>query len=226
LEISLEKCPFCAAGILRFLHGEHRFSCLPYATIQVASLEEIMATPVVFVIDMLNDCFHHAELDQIRTALCSSINTLTSLARARGFPVVWVRQEFESDLSDAFMDMKRDNIRMFINGTRGPLILDELVRGDSNIEMVKKRYSMFYGTGLDEMLQQLHAESIILAGVNSHACIRTAAIDAYQRDFPVTIVSDCVASKDVGHHEISMNYMDGGIASVVTLCDLQKRFSP
>jgi nicotinamidase-related amidase len=172
---------------------------------------------------MLNDCFGHAELERVRAALCASINRLTAFARERGFPVVWVRQEFEPDLSDAFLDMKRENIRMFIKGTRGPLILDELIRDQTDIEVVKKRYSMFYGTDLESLLHELHADSLILAGVNSHACIRTAAIDAYQRDFPVTIVRECVASKDLKHHEITMDYLDGGIATVVTLDEFQSR---
>ena len=159
----------------------------------------------------------------MRASLCSSINHLTALARAKGFPVVWVRQEFESDLSDAFLDMKRENIRMFVKGTRGPLVLDELVRDDSDIEVVKKRYSIFYGTGLDSLLQELGVNSLILAGVNSHACIRIAAIDAYQRDLPVTIVRECVASKDLEHHEITMDYLDGGIATLMTLRELEKQ---
>lgn len=183
-----------------------------------------MGRPAIFVIDMLNDCFGHAELDRRRAALCSSINHLTALARSHGFPVIWVRQEFEPDLSDAFLDMKRENIRMFIKGTPGPLILDELARDDSDIEVVKKRYSMFYGTGLESLLQALETDSIILAGVNTHACIRTAAIDAYQRDFQVTIVRECVASKDLKHHEMTMDYLGGGIADVVTLGELRKQF--
>ena len=181
-----------------------------------------MLRPAIFVIDMLNDCFGHDELDRLRASLCSSINQLTALARAKGFPVIWVRQEFEPDLSDAFLDMKRESIRMFIKGTRGPLILDELVRCESDIEIVKKRYSMFYGTDLESLLRELEANSLILAGVNSHACIRTAAIDAYQRDYPVTIARECVASKDLNHHEITMDYLDGGIATVVALEALEK----
>ena len=182
-----------------------------------------MLRPAIFVIDMLNDCFGHDELDRLRASLCSSINQLTALARAKGFPVIWVRQEFEPDLSDAFLDMKRESIRMFIKGTRGPLILDELVRCESDIEIVKKRYSMFYGTDLESLLRELEANSLILAGVNSHACIRTAAIDAYQRDYPVTIARECVASKDLSHHEITMDYLDGGIATVVALEALEKQ---
>ena len=183
-----------------------------------------MGRPVVFVIDMLNDCFCHAELDRMRAALCSSINLLTALARANGLPVVWVRQEFEADLSDAFLDMREKNIRMFVKGTRGPLILDELIRHDSDIEVVKKRYSVFHGTGMESLLKDLEADSLIIAGVNSHACVRTAAIDAYQRDLPVTIVRECVASKDPLHHEVTMDYLEGGIATLVTLGEFQDRF--
>jgi nicotinamidase-related amidase len=183
-----------------------------------------MRRPAFFVIDMLNDCFGHAELDRMRATLCSSINQLTAFARANGFPVIWVRQEFESDLSDAFLDMKRENIRMFIKDTPGARILDELVRDDSDIEIVKKRFSIFYGTGLESLLQNLGANSLVLAGVNTHACIRTAAIDAYQRDFQVIIVRDCVASKALEHHEITLDYLDGGVATVTTLSELGKQF--
>ena len=181
-----------------------------------------MKRPAFFVIDMLNDCFGHAELDQVRAELCSSINQLTTFARANEFSVIWVRQEFESDLSDAFLDMKRENIRMFIKDTPGSRILDELVRHDSDIEIVKNRYSMFYGTAMDSLLRDLDANPLILAGVNTHACIRTAAIDAYQRDFQVIIVRNCVASKDLEHHEITLDYLDGGIAKVVELSELEK----
>ncbi|MEK8034823.1 isochorismatase family cysteine hydrolase [Ideonella sp. DXS29W] len=185
-----------------------------------------MPQPAVFVIDMLNDCFVHADLKQLRAALCSSINELTALARAGGHPVVWVRQEFEPDLSDATIDMKAQGIRMFIKGTKGPDILDELTRSESDIEIVKKRYSIFFGTGLDQLLHQLDIHLIILAGVNTHACIRTAAVDAYQRDLPVQIVRECVASKDTHHHDVSMNYMNGGIATVTTLAQLRHQWAP
>jgi nicotinamidase-related amidase len=102
-----------------------------------------MRRPALFVIDMLNDCFGHAELQRLRPSLCFSINELTATARAAGCPVIWVRQEFEPDLSDAMLDMKSKNIHMFIKGTSGPLILDELDRSDADLEVVKKRYSMF-----------------------------------------------------------------------------------
>ena len=110
-----------------------------------------MRRPAVFVIDMLNDCFGHAQLQRLRSSLCSHINELTAIARANGHPVVWVRQEFEPDLSDAMRDMKSKDIHMFIKGTAGPLILDELDRSEADLEVVKKRYSMFFQTELDAL---------------------------------------------------------------------------
>ena len=183
-----------------------------------------MRRPAIFVIDMLNDCFGHAELQRLRPSLCSSINELTAMARATGYPVIWVRQEFEPDLSDAMSDTKSKNIHMFIKGTAGPLILDELDRWDADLEVIKKRFSMFFETGLDALLQELGTDQIILAGVNSHACIRMAAIDAYQRDFEVLIVRECVASRDARHHDVTMDYLDGGVARLVTLKELKKQF--
>ena len=83
---------------------------------------------------------------------------------------------------------------------------------------------MFFQTDLDALLQQLGTDQIILAGVNTHACIRVAAIDAYQRDFEVMIVRECVASKDAHHHDVTMEYLEGGVARLVTLNELKEQF--
>jgi maleamate amidohydrolase len=83
---------------------------------------------------------------------------------------------------------------------------------------------MFFQTGLDALLQRLGTDQIILAGVNTHACIRMAAIDAYQRDFEVLIVRECVASKDVHHHDVTMDYLAGGVARLVALTELKAQF--
>jgi isochorismate hydrolase len=57
---------------------------------------------------------------------------------------------------------------------------------------------------------------LILAGINSHACIRVTAIDAYQRDWKIIVAADCVDSYDREHHDISLKYMRDKIATVLT----------
>ena len=58
-------------------------------------------------------------------------------------------------------------------------------------------------------------QQIILCGVNTHACIRTAAIDAYQRDLEVIIAKDCVDSLDKQHHDVSLQYLGNEISRVM-----------
>jgi nicotinamidase-related amidase len=171
-----------------------------------------MEKPVLVVIDMLHDFLESWEAAR-RLRLVSSINELVVSMRSFAHPVVWVRQEFEPDLRDAFREMKAKGIRITIKGTPGCQIVSELAVAPSDLVIIKKRYSAFYGTALDETLARLKPDAIILAGINTHACIRTTAIDAYQRDWNVILASDCIDSYDRDHHEVSLRYMKDKMAT-------------
>ncbi len=174
-----------------------------------------MEKPVLLVIDMLHDFLDSWETAR-RQKLVSSINELVGGMRSLGHPVVWVRQEFEPDLRDAFREMKAKGIHVTIKGTEGCQIVPELAQAPSDLVIIKKRYSAFYGTTLDEILSRLRPDAIILAGINTHACIRTTAIDAYQRDWNVILALDCIDSYDREHHEVSIRYMQDKIATMMT----------
>jgi nicotinamidase-related amidase len=180
-----------------------------------------MKEPVLIVIDMLEDFL--ASWDQHRKqSLVASINELTKIFRDTSHPVVWIRQEFEPDLRDAFPEMRVKGISITIRGTPGCEIVPELAVSPTDLFVIKKRYSAFFGTDLDEILGRLRPDTIILAGINSHACIRTTAVDAYQRDWRVILASDCVDSYDREHHDISMRYMKDKIAEVMTNDEIRK----
>jgi isochorismate hydrolase len=53
--------------------------------------------------------------------------------------------------------------------------------------VIKKRYSAFFGAELDQMLNRSRPDVLILAGINTHACVRVTAIDAYQRDWRIIV---------------------------------------
>jgi len=180
-----------------------------------------MKAPALIVIDMLND-FLQTWPQAARQRLVRSINSLVDTMRRHKLPVIWVRQEFRPDLRDAFPEMRAKGIRITIQGTPGCEIDSELAVGASDTVIVKKRYSAFFGTTLDEALADLKPDGLIVAGINTHACIRATAIDAYQRDWQVIVASDCVASYDHEHHEISLRYMGGKIAAVMSNEDIRK----
>lgn len=92
--------------------------------------------------------------------------------------------------------------------------------------IIKKRYSAFFSTNLDELLGQLQPDTIVLAGINTHACIRMTAIDAYQRDWPVILASDCIDSYDRDHHEVTLRYMKDKMAAVLTNREIEAAIIP
>jgi maleamate amidohydrolase len=181
-----------------------------------------MNKPALFIIDMINDSFTNELLVKQRTQLCSNICDLIAYARKEMFHIIWVRQKFEPDLSDAFLEMKEEQIEMYIKGTPGSAIVDELVMQDGDFEIIKKRYSMYFNTGLDKLIGQIDPSKLILAGVNTHACIRMAAIDAYQRDYRTIIVKDAIASQDKRHHDVSLEYLGHRVSNVVSLDELKR----
>lgn len=174
-----------------------------------------MAT-VVLVIDMQADFFGHQRLSLCRPALAAHTNTLTAMARDAALPIVWVRQEFAPDLSDASLEVRRSQTRVVIAGTPGAELLPELDVHESDHVVLKKRYSAFFGTNLDSLLAQLDCDRLIVAGVNTHACVRTTVVDAYQRDYDVILAKDCIDSLDREHHEVTWRYMDGKLGRGMT----------
>ena len=179
-----------------------------------------MQRPVLIVVDMLRD-FLDRWPAHARETLVQSTNELVAVMRERGNPIIWVRQEFEPDLNDAFPEMRANKTRVTIKGTPGYQIVPELQVAASDIVLVKKRYSAFFAINLDQILRELKPDPIILAGINTHACVRMTAIDAYQRDWPVVLARECVGSYDAEHHAIRLRYLQGKIARLMTNAEIR-----
>jgi maleamate amidohydrolase len=99
-----------------------------------------MQKPALIIIDVLND-FLTRWPPKSRQRLTQSINDLAGIMREFGRPVVWVRQEFEADLRDAFPEMRAKGIRTTIRGTPACEIVSELAVDSTDPVVVKKRYS-------------------------------------------------------------------------------------
>lgn len=87
-----------------------------------------------------------------------------------------------------------------------------LCQDEADHEVLKKRYSAFFRTELDDLLKKIQADTIVVSGVNTHACVRTTVIDSYQRDYELIIAVECVDSYDEEHHRISLRYLTEAMA--------------
>jgi nicotinamidase-related amidase len=178
-----------------------------------------MTKHCLIIIDLINDYLDHWD-EKKAAGLILETNRLVSAFREAGLPVIWVRQEFLPDLTDAFLEMRDKNVSIAIKGTRGAQLHGDLLWHPDDTTIVKKRYSAFHGTQLDDVLSAKEVTELVLCGINTHACIRTAAIDAYQRDFRVILPEECIDSYDAEHARVSIAYMDGKIAKVVTVPEI------
>ncbi|WP_291783285.1 isochorismatase family protein [Luteibacter sp.] len=64
-------------------------------------------TTALLIVDMQSDFFVHDELFKRRSKLIASTNDLISRARRASVSVIWVKQEFSPDLSDASLEVKQ-----------------------------------------------------------------------------------------------------------------------
>jgi len=167
------------------------------------------------IIDMQQDFFTKEKLAANKKNLIKNINSLASLSRQKHIPVIWVKQILKSDLSDSPLGNKDFGEKIVIEGSLGAELLSGLdVRPQDKI-VIKKRYSAFFNTNLEDLISKMHIDTLIVAGINTHACVRMTVIDAYQRDLRVIVAEDCVDSWDEEHHKITMRYFVPQIARVL-----------
>jgi nicotinamidase-related amidase len=140
-------------------------------------------------------------------------------------PVIWIRQEFAPDLSDAFPHMRKSNRSYTIKGTDGCRLLKELVTEPSDGDVVKKRFSAFFETVLDRELRKRNVSTVVLAGITTSWCVRSTAVDAYQLGYNVILVDGTLAGFNEADHESSLREMDGYLASVATVDDVADLFA-
>jgi len=65
--------------------------------------------------------------------------------------------------------------------------------------------------------------TVILAGITTPWCVRSTAVDAYQREFDVILASDCMAAFDEASHVESLTAMDGYIATSLRNAEIEQR---
>jgi nicotinamidase-related amidase len=81
-----------------------------------------------------------------------------------------------------------------IEGSPGTQIIPELYRPSDYVINNKKRLDCFYGTDLRALLDTLGVANVVLMGINTNTCVLNTAFTAFNFDYRVVVLSDCVAS--------------------------------
>ena len=175
----------------------------------------------LLVIDLQKDFFESGALKAVQGDLILKVNELATIVREHNVPVIWVRQEMRQDGSDAPLGDQKLGKKFVVVGTEGSMLLEGLDHQTGDLEIIKTRYSPFYNTNLEAVLQKQGIDTLIVSGINTHACVRMAVIDGYQRDYEVVLALDCIQSWDKEHHSVTVKYLSGKIATPMTNSEIK-----
>ena len=81
-----------------------------------------------------------------------------------------------------------------IVGSPGTEIIPELFRAGDYVIDNKKRLDCFYGTDLRQLLDTLNVKNVVLMGINTNTCVLNTSFTAFNFDYRVVVLADCVAS--------------------------------
>jgi biuret amidohydrolase len=81
-----------------------------------------------------------------------------------------------------------------MEGSPGTEIIPALCRQGDFVIDNKKRLDCFMGTDLGMLLENLGARTVCLMGINTNTCVMNTAFTAFNNNYRVVVLSDCVAS--------------------------------
>ena len=122
------------------------------------------------------------------------VNKLIDFCRSNGYKIIFTTH-VEEDSDEAFAE-----------GTENVEIIPELHKDPSDILIKKYRVSPFYDTDLDDELEDI--EEIVIAGILTNLCVRSAIHDAYDRDFEITVIKDCCVAFDETTQEFTFEDLE------------------
>jgi nicotinamidase-related amidase len=94
-----------------------------------------------------------------------------------------------------------------VEGTPEAELLPELAPRPGEPVFDKRRFSCFVGTELDLLLRRLGTETLLVAGVCTDVCVLWTVGDAFQLDYHVRVLEDCVAGTTFEAHERALTIM-------------------
>ena len=94
-----------------------------------------------------------------------------------------------------------------VAGTAGHRPPEALLPLDGERVVNKTGFNPFASGELDAALRDSGCDTVIVAGLHLHACVRTAAVECLERGYTVWIASDAVASNDPLHAESTRRWL-------------------
>jgi nicotinamidase-related amidase len=166
----------------------------------------------LLLVDTQRDYFERPRLTPRADAAIAAMARLLSAFRERGDLVMHSHTLVAADGADAMPHWRASERDWCRVGTPGALAPEELAPlGDERI-FAKRFYSPFEDPALLSELVGKGTRKLVVGGLYTHACVRSAVVDAYARGLEVFLATDAVASDDAAHAEMTIEWLRGRAA--------------
>ncbi len=166
----------------------------------------------LLLVDTQRDYFERADLTPTADAVTAAIERLLAAFRARGALVLHSHTLVAADGTDAMPHWRRSGKISCRAGTPGALAPERLAPRGNEAVLAKRFYSPFENPDLLRQLREHRIVRLVIAGLYTHACVRSAALDAYAAGLEVFLPTDAVASYDPSHAAMTIAWLDGRAA--------------
>lgn len=148
----------------------------------------------------------------------AKIRKLVAEARRVGVPVILVGRVKRLDGGDILPSKRlaQHHVGFLMEGTPGADFLDELKPGPGDHVVIKRRPSSFFNTDLDLRLKCLEVSTLIIAGLQTNTSVASTVADAYNRDYDIIVVGDCLGARTPEDNEYFVTRFFPGMAKVAT----------
>jgi ureidoacrylate peracid hydrolase len=133
-----------------------------------------------------------------------NLQRLQAACRRGGIEVLYtVIESLTEDGRDRSLDYKISGLHV-PKGSSDARVLDAIAPAEDEIVIPKTSSSPFVSTNIDYVLRNLGIRSLIIAGILTDQCIDSAARDACDLGYLVTIATDACATHSRERHEWSL----------------------
>ncbi|HWD91331.1 MAG TPA: aldehyde dehydrogenase family protein [Verrucomicrobiae bacterium] len=182
--------------------------------------------PVILLIDLQNDFLHSPSLEPAAGEIVARAARLLDAARVHRVPLIHIWTTVNRRNDQRMPHWKQSARWVCEEGTPGHETPAALCQQAEEPVVHKTFFSAFSTDELDRILNLLKADTLILAGVHLHGCVRATALDAYQRGLAVWIAEDAVGSDDPLHASVSARWLAARAARFVSVESCISAFAP
>jgi maleamate amidohydrolase len=159
-----------------------------------------------------------------------AIRELLAAARTAGVPVFYTTQHADAR-STLVGGWGRKNSRVADDADAdraafGVQIVDEIAPSPHDIVIVKDKPSAFFSTPLVSYLNELHVDTVIIAGGTTSGCVRASVIDAFSFNYSVVVVEEACFDRGSVSHAVNLFEIHAKYADVVPLADAIEYLAP